>query len=99
MGHRADGRSAGRGRRSPPRRLDLADLERARHDPGRTGDRGHPPAGLPVGAAELRSDWDLDLLMDALIGPVLVRAALLEHALDDAFIVGLVDLLLDGARQ
>src|SRR2546422_10007355 len=48
---------------------------------------------------ELRSDCDLNLLMDALIGTVLARASLVEHALDERFIAGLVDLLISGARR
>src|SRR2546425_6111881 len=47
---------------------------------------------------QLRSDCDLDLLMDALIGAVLTRAVLFEHPLSEAFIVGLIDVLVNGAR-
>jgi AcrR family transcriptional regulator len=47
---------------------------------------------------ELRSDVDLELLMDVLVGTVFGRAVLLEHKLDDQLVDQLVDLVLAGAR-
>ncbi len=45
---------------------------------------------------ELRSDVDLDLVIDAFIGTALARVTLLDHTVDHAYGKRLVDLLLDG---
>jgi AcrR family transcriptional regulator len=46
---------------------------------------------------ELRTDVDLELLMDALVGTVFARAVLLDHPLDDRLVDELVELALSGA--
>jgi AcrR family transcriptional regulator len=46
---------------------------------------------------ELRTDVDLELLMDVLVGTVFARAVLLDHPLDDRLVDELVELALSGA--
>jgi AcrR family transcriptional regulator len=46
---------------------------------------------------ELRTDVDLELLMDVLVGTVFGRAVLLDHPLDDRLVDELVELALSGA--
>jgi hypothetical protein len=46
---------------------------------------------------ELRTDVDLELLMDVLVGTVFARAVLLDHPLDDRLVDELVELSLSGA--
>lgn len=45
---------------------------------------------------EIRADADLPLVIDAFIGTALARATILDHPLDHAFAVRLVELLVTG---
>lgn len=48
---------------------------------------------------ELRSDLDVNVVMDVLVGTLFFRAALIDHALDARLVDDLVQLALDGARS
>ncbi|GAA4385893.1 TetR/AcrR family transcriptional regulator [Tsukamurella soli] len=47
---------------------------------------------------EIRTDADIDLMIDVFIGTALARVTLIDHPLDHDFGDRLVDLILDGAR-
>jgi AcrR family transcriptional regulator len=48
---------------------------------------------------EIRTDVDLDLIIDAFIGTALARITLLDHTVDHSYGTRLVDLLIDGAAR
>jgi AcrR family transcriptional regulator len=48
---------------------------------------------------ELRSDLDVNVVMDVLVGALFFRAALIGHPLDSRLVDDLVRLVLDGARS
>lgn len=52
-----------------------------------------------IDRGELPDDASSDLIVEALIGPLYLRALVTGEALDAAFVTGTVGLLLAGARE